>query len=209
MSDSQSNLEPDFKIKVATEAQEREAIYQFRYNIYVEEMGRVQTYADHQQRIIREPLDDTGVLFSAYESGLLIGTARMNYSRASNLDYYADFYEMSKVGHFHPLRTAITTKFMIKPEYRGGTLAFRLTTALYAQAIKNRIRYIFIDVNDHLVDFFSKLGSHIHKTGNHPEYGDVTVMLLDMEDINLFEKLRSPFRKEYHAYFNSHKLVTD
>ena len=42
------------EIKVVTQPQEREAIYQFRYATYIEEMGRVQAYADHQQKIISD-----------------------------------------------------------------------------------------------------------------------------------------------------------
>jgi len=36
-----------------------EAIYRFRYQIYVDEMGKRLSYADHEQRMLYDPLDQT------------------------------------------------------------------------------------------------------------------------------------------------------
>jgi len=77
---------------VATDA-EREAVYRFRYDIYVEEMGRQQQYADHTRRRVVEPFDKTGHVFGAFSHGQLIGTVRTNCARDSDLDYYTDLYE--------------------------------------------------------------------------------------------------------------------
>jgi hypothetical protein len=115
---------------------------------------------------------------------------------------------MFKVGNFHPSRTSLTTKLMIKPEYRKTTLAVRLAIATYRQGLKDGIRYDFIDANSHLINFFSGLGYRVHRTANHPEYGDVTIMVLDLEDINHLESIRSPFRKEYYNFLNSGEIDT-
>ena len=195
------------QIKLVTLPQEREEIYSFRYSIYVEEMGRVQFYADRTNKRICEPLDNNCRLFAAYDNGEIVGTIRTNFSKESELDYYADFYQMNKVGTYHPYRTSITTKLMIKPEYRKGTLAVRLASIGYANARKAGIRYDFIDVDPHLVDFFTRLGYRFHKRSNHPEYGEVTIMIADLEDINHFESIKTPIVREYHAFTKSQQLV--
>jgi hypothetical protein len=195
------------QIKLVTLPQECEEVYSFRYSIYVEEMERVQLYADRENKRICEPLDDNCSLFAAYENGEIIGTIRTNFSRDSDLDYYADFYQMNRVGQYHPNNTSITTKLMIAPKYRKGTLAVRLASIAYANARKARIRYDFIDVDPHLVDFFTRLGYRFHRRGSHPEYGNVTIMIADLEDINHFESIKSPIIKEYHAFIKSQQLV--
>jgi Acetyltransferase (GNAT) domain len=194
------------QIKLVTDPEDLEIVYQFRYAIYVEEMSRVQIYADHKQKRICEPLDATASIFAAYQNGSIVGTLRLNYSKRSDLSYYEEFYAMSQVGYFHQQRTSITTKLMLKPEYRKGTLAVRLANAAYALYLKDRIRYDFIDANPHLIPFFEGLGYRIHKTDHHSEYGDVTVMVLDLEDINYLEKIGSPFRREYQKFFSSHQF---
>ncbi|MGB8698441.1 MAG: GNAT family N-acetyltransferase, partial [Thermosynechococcaceae cyanobacterium] len=177
-----------------------------RFKLYPEEMSRIQFYADHEKKRIFEPLDATASIFAAYENGAIVGTLRLNYSKRSDLSYYEEFYVMSQVGYFHQQRTSITTKLMLKPEYRKGTLAVRLANAAYALALKDRIRYDFIDANPHLIPFFEGLGYRIHKTDYHPEYGDVTVMVLDLEDINYLEKISSPFRREYQNFFSRYQF---
>jgi len=42
-------------------SEDMERVAEFRYRIYVEEMGRMQMYADHGRRRIYEPFDQTGV----------------------------------------------------------------------------------------------------------------------------------------------------
>jgi hypothetical protein len=191
------------EIKLVTSDQERAEIYSFRYSIYIEEMGRLQYYADRENKRICEPLDNNASLFAAYDNGEIVGTLRTNFSRDSDLDYYPDFYEMNRVGQYYPQRTSIMTKLMIAPKYRKGTLAFRLASIAYANALKARIRYDFIDTKDRLVDFYTRLGYRFHKRGNHPEYHSVTVMIADLEDINHFISIKSPIVKEYNAFMNS------
>lgn len=53
------------KIRLATTEADRRAVYRFRYEVYVNEMKRVQTYADHEQRVIEELLDKTGYILIA------------------------------------------------------------------------------------------------------------------------------------------------
>ena len=104
------------QIKLVTDPDQLEEVYRFYYTIYVEEMSRIQFYADHEQKRIFEPLDATANIFAAYQNGSIIGTLRLNYSRRSDLSYYDELYEMSQVGYFHQQRTSITTKLMIMPK---------------------------------------------------------------------------------------------
>src|SRR4051812_6581919 len=63
-------------IRHADSLDDRQRIFRFRYEIYVEEMGRHQKYADHSARTVVEPFDATGHLFLAMEGDRIVGTAR-------------------------------------------------------------------------------------------------------------------------------------
>ncbi len=49
----------------ARSEEEKEAVYRFRYEIYVSEMGRYAGIADHENLRFREPEDDTARIFYA------------------------------------------------------------------------------------------------------------------------------------------------
>ena len=59
--------------------EEKEAVYRFRYEIYVAEMGRYRGIADHERRLFREPEDDTARIFYAAKGGEVVATSRFNW----------------------------------------------------------------------------------------------------------------------------------
>ena len=66
------------EVQIASTEAEREAIYRFRYDIYVEEMGRYQATADHDRRRLFEPEDINGNhVFAVDDRGDVVGVARV------------------------------------------------------------------------------------------------------------------------------------
>ncbi|MBX9693034.1 MAG: GNAT family N-acetyltransferase [Cyanobacteria bacterium] len=182
------------RIKQAETEKELHQLYQFRYQIYVDEMARTQLHADHQKRIIVEPLDETGLNIIALDDDTVVGGLRTNFSKNSELSYYADLYEMDRLGKYHPGYTSITTKLMVRKDLRKGRLAIQLAQAAYVAAVKEGILFDFIDCNDHLLGFFKLLGyRQISQKISHKEYGEVTPLVLTLNDIDYFRKIGSPF----------------
>lgn len=184
-------------IRQAITEPDRQRVFRFRYEIYVEEMGRQQTYADHVARTIEEPFDTTGHLFLAEdEAGRIVGTLRTNFGRDTDFDYYHALYGMDCVGRYAPDRVSITTKLMIRLEFRGGTLAFRLCTACYRHNILQGILFDFIDCNPHLEDHFQRLGYRRYRSRiQHPEYGYVLPLVLPVTDLGHLESIGSPWAR--------------
>jgi hypothetical protein len=182
--------------KVRTESEARD-VFRFRYEIYIDELGRTQTYADHAARIIEEPLDACGNLFCAYDGARLVGTVRSNYSARSPLEDYADYvslYQMQRCGTAHPHSTSVTTKLVIAPGYRGSTLPYRLAAATYCEGLADGVSFDFVDVYPARVPFFERLGYRVHlPEAQHPEYGTVIVMRLSMRDAQHLAQVGSPF----------------
>ncbi len=66
-------------IRLAETSEDRQRVFRFRYEIYVEKMKRPQTYADHAARSVEEPLDGTGRIYLAEDDqGHVVGTVRSN-----------------------------------------------------------------------------------------------------------------------------------
>lgn len=191
---------PDIRI-VKTTA-ELEHVYQFRYKIYVDEMGRKQNYADHRRKTIIEPLDKTGYIFGAFDNGEVVGTLRVNFAKQSDLGYYEELYNMRSVGESHPNYTSIVTKLIVDHNHRFGRLAVRLCQAAYVFGLENEIKFNFMDCNQHLVGFFTFFGYEVY-TANviHPEYGKVTPMRCNSLDIDLLKQRKSPLAKSYENFF--------
>lgn len=181
------------KVRTVSDA---EAVFRLRYEVYVEELGRTQRYADHAARRIEEPLDASANVFCAYEGARLVGTVRSNYTRRSSLGEYEALYEMKRCGAAHPLNTSVTTKLVVAPDHRRSTLAYRLAVATYHVGLCDGILFDFVDVYPARVPFFERLGYRVHiPRAVHPEYGAVIVMRLGMRDAEHLAAVDSPFMR--------------
>ncbi|MBT3556155.1 MAG: hypothetical protein HN644_11125 [Rhodospirillales bacterium] len=58
---------------------EKRAVYRLRYDVYVEEMGRYQSIADHKNRLLIEPEDDYSRLYMAVANDEVLGTMRLTW----------------------------------------------------------------------------------------------------------------------------------
>lgn len=195
-----------FEIRLTETAEEREQVFKFRYRVYIEEMGKKQHYADHKQKKSKEPLDSSAHIFAAFQNGQIVGTARTNFSRNSNLEYYPQLYKMYEVvGDAHPQYTSISTKLIIQKELRGSLLFVELAQVLYKHLLLEGIKFDFSDCDSPVTVFFKKLGYQVVGKENHPEYGEGNIMMLDVINLEHLEKINSPFKEVCKNFFNTNK----
>src|ERR1700730_11061105 len=70
------------RVHVAESEEEREAVFRFRYSVYVEELGRKLGNADHSRRRVEDVDDDklyTKLLYTTDGDGALTGTIRVRH----------------------------------------------------------------------------------------------------------------------------------
>ncbi len=183
-----------YSVRRAVTPSDRDAIFRLRYLVYVEEMHRSQRYADHERKLITDPLDATAVLLGLWDDDACIGTVRSNKLRDSYVGEYCDLYGLGELSPADVAVTSITTRFMIARPYRHTRLTLRLVVANYDIGIDEGIAYDFMDCNHHRTRTFEKLGYKIHRPSvQHPEYGDVAVMRLALLDIDHLNTVASPF----------------
>jgi len=180
-------------IRLVSTPEELESLYQFRYQVYVEEMKRAQVYANHLTRRIEDPLDRGGYNFAAFQGDEVVGAVRVNFPRVSSIAYYESFLDMRWADRFRPSATSICTRLMVAPRLRRTSLAVRLAQVSYRFGLFNKIRYNFVDCDDCLTRFFAHLGYIFHQRAEHPEYGIGNVMRLDLLDRARLAQTRSPF----------------
>ena len=197
-----------WRLEVVTANDALDALYAFRYRIYVEEMARPQKYADHAKRRICDPLDDCGYNIVALDAaGQISGCVRVNLARDGALDYYSDLLGLKAVGAEHPATTSVCTRLMILPEHRGTTLATRLSCASFELGLNYGVVWNFLDCNDHLVGFFARMGYERTHTAIHEEYGRVNVMRLNIRDYSRLRATGSIFQKNLERYHRRQRPV--
>lgn len=182
-----------FTLHQAKTQQDLDAIYRFRYEVYVEQMQRNQQYADHINRRIEEPLDEVAINLYACSNDRVAGVVRLSYWANSNLDKYVELYQLNTFNHFADW-VSITTKLMIAEQFKGTRLGLMICMKTYETGCTKDTRFNFIDCNAHLVGYFLKLGYRFYMDDiMHPEYGSVTPMVLVNQDLAYLKHIRSPF----------------
>lgn len=182
-------------IRPVHRAHEVAAIQHQRYAIYVEELGYPQRYADPATRRVAEPLDDTGVLFGAFDGDRLVGSVRVNHGSDGDLLEYVELFGLRRFGRWFPEGVSIVTKLMIEPAYRRGTLLARIGQALYRHTVQTRPRtqFCMVDSVPEHAGFFLRLG--YRPIGPHfldPAAGVVLPMAFPVFDLEHFRRVRSP-----------------
>ena len=107
-----------FDIRLAESQEDLEALYRFRYKIYVEEMGRVKHDADHLNKKIRDDLDDGGHNLLAFKQGKLVGAARINLNQSIS-PFYLDFYKIFEQKGTTTNNVSIVTRLMLAAEVKS------------------------------------------------------------------------------------------
>lgn len=66
-------------IGIAETEEEKRAVYRLRYDVYVEEMGRYQSVADHEQRMFYEDCDEHSRIRFVAIDGEVVATSRFTW----------------------------------------------------------------------------------------------------------------------------------
>lgn len=187
-------LAMSIEVRLARGRVELLKLFRFRYAIYVEEMGRKLMHADHSSQTIEDPLDSTGYNMIALEDGHIVGALRANIGTETDFGKYIELYEMGRAGACFPEHVSMTSKFMVSPQHRGGTVAVRLALACFEFGCVHDIYFDFMDTNRHLEATYQRLGYCAYKgRGVHPEYGDVLPMVLSLTNEQHLRSIHSPY----------------
>lgn len=186
---------PSISIRRATSDAEREAIYRFRYEIYVGEMGKVRlSQADHAHRWLKDENDEHATLYGAYDAeGAVIGTVQVI---SGERHIPPAFYNVPHFDQFVQLPAqalSFTSRLMVAPGKRGGQAMTALVGRAYADGLIEGRHFNFCVCSPGLVDLYEHLG-YRRFSGNlvDPVVGYQVPLVLAARDREHLEAIHSP-----------------
>lgn len=179
------------EIKFALSPAERLAVFQFRYAVIVQEMGVAIPAANHLDKTVRDPEDETGHLFCAFVGGKLVGSARMNVLSVGQVSPHCELLRLSELPCHDGM--SVCSRFLVATEYRGSLLAIRVMRAMFRFMRESQIVYDFILVKNDLVQLYERIGYQRYGDAvTHPEIGDAIPLRLGIFDDEYLRSIRSP-----------------
>ena len=189
-------MRSDIQIALAESEEEKRAVYHFRYNVYVEEMGKYRTVADHQRRMFYEPCDAHSRIFYATENGEVVATARTTWGGDAPLPQrMIEQYQLAPfLAELPESAISVGERGMVALRLRGTDLFLRLIGASLRFANEHRIQLCFGDCEPHLLNLYLGLGQRTYsrKNVNSPEAGYLIPILLVPEDVAYLRQINSP-----------------
>jgi hypothetical protein len=181
---------------VTTDVQ-REQVYRFRYEIYVQELGRYGDVADHENRRLVEVEDEVARLKLVKNGEQVIGTARLSWGGVPDAlnERIVDQYDLQPfldaVPHEH---LAVGERLMFAPEYRGGPLLFKFVSESLTQFREMGIQLFFGDCEPHLLNSYQSLGyrPYTRRHVNKPETGYLIPIVFVTGDLDYLKSIGSP-----------------
>lgn len=181
------------QIHIAQTEAERQAIYRFRYQIYIQELGKQLEKADHQQQILCEPIDENSTLFFVEEQGEIIATCRVAFGCDTAIpDDWKERFELAAFDVYPCESFAFLSRLMVARRFRGLPLTNDLLRAAYALARAKHIRFAFAHCRPPLVSLYRNMGWRIYRESfEDSEVGIQMPMVLVLEDENHLRSVNS------------------
>jgi hypothetical protein len=156
-----------YEIGLAETPDDKDAVYRFRYSVYVEEMGRYQGTADHVRRQLVEAEDDDGWTFYARHGGEVVGTARLSWGghgfSGRQIEEYRLAPFLAELPHEY---LAVGERVMVTPALRGTGLVDELLQQRDEIAIAHDVRIQFGACEPHLLSLYLSQGRRTYADRN-------------------------------------------
>lgn len=198
----------EVQIKIANEEWEKERIYQFRYQVFIEEIAKSLTYVDHKRRQFFDDLDKTSILLYAQTGNKVVGTMRITLGEPDQFPIFLSeiftlhkFKEILNTQRFKGI--GLSTKFAIAPAYRGSTLMYKLVSETVRICQDNNIQFFFGGCNPHLIPLYERVGwRRFTKNFTDDNNGLLVPLLIIPEDTLYLKQVKSPL----YRVFNQRKF---
>jgi hypothetical protein len=161
--------------------EDEEAVYRFRYSVYVEEMGRYQDTADHEGKRLVEPEDERSFIFYARDgNGDVVGTARLSWGGNGFTERQIEEYGLAPfLTELPPAHVALGERVMVRPDLRGTGLVEEILQCRDETALEHDVRIQFSACEPHLLSLYLGQGRRTYATKNinTPEAGYLIPMV--------------------------------
>lgn len=186
------------QVRIAQTAAEHEAVFSFRYRIYVDELKLSPPEADHKQKFLRDTLDDVSVAYALWQGEQVVGSLRVLYfADLKDLVPLVDKFRLQPtLDAFGAETICSTSRFMLDPTVRHGRAILRLMETTYRDGLARGVRFNYGDCSPHLIPFYEHLGYRRYTHAyNDTTYGYKLPILMLWRDHEWFRRVRSPLAR--------------
>lgn len=196
----------------ATTPEEREAIYRFRYRVYVEELHRELGGVDHAARMVRDDEDEKPTAHHFYVGSpeSLEGVVRLRVWEPGGMP--PSFAKKMSMHLFGPaqarLRASEIGRFMIDPARRSGSLMLpsMARTTYEFLAADRQADVSFCYCRPGLVDYYRRLGARPYGAEPFEESEGMEVPLVSvLSDYDYYRRAGSPMAHWVKKHFGPGK----
>jgi len=149
-------------VRRATTEDEREAIYRFRYEVYVHELHRRIGGVDHERRMVRDTHDESGGTIHLYVGppSSIVGVMRVEpWAPGAVPTALFEEYSMAAFPGIAGLATAELARLMVRPSARGRLVVPSLLRASYELLTRDHgTQLAFGSCRPGLVAHYNRLG---------------------------------------------------
>jgi hypothetical protein len=155
------------RIRRAITREEQEAVYRFRYSVYVEEMGRYQATADHINKRLVDPEDGRSWNFYAHDGDGVVASHRCTWGPHGFSDRQIEQYGLEPfVAELPAPALLVGERTMVAAAARGTTVATDLANGATFPIPDDDICVAFGACEPHLVSYYARLGTYPYAARN-------------------------------------------
>lgn len=187
---------PAFRVVLADSAEERAAVYAFRYHVYVREMGKTALPgADHGRGWIRDSEDEAARLFAVRAESRLVATLRSARGAGALGETFAPLVAARPaLAALEAGRIGVSGRLMVSEDLRGSLALYRLLGAAYDDALESGVEADLCVCAPALVGLYQHLGyRRIGEARSEPSLGLRVPMALIVRDLEHLKAVGSPF----------------
>jgi Cyclic nucleotide-binding domain/Acetyltransferase (GNAT) domain len=145
------------EIRIAETVEEREAVFRFRYAIYVEEMGRYKDVADRVDRRLADPEDEWSWIIYAVDGDEIVGTLRMTWGGAGFSDRQMRQYGLQPFLDELPRKVlAVGERAMMSAMWRGEDVLAQLGSVIEPLLESHGVKAVFGACEPHLLSCYCR-----------------------------------------------------
>jgi GNAT superfamily N-acetyltransferase len=191
-------------------AEAREQCYRLAYEIFCEEMGALRESADHGLRMVRDAAIEKAHLLCARIDGELAGAMGILIGTEQPFpDHFEHGFDIARfLGVVPRSRMALNIRFLVRPQFRGTPVPFRLMLESQNYQIRQGIVLSFCDCQPHLLGLYQSLGFRpCAPLFEQPGFGMMAPLLFCLADYGHLRSIQSPLLRYYPKALDNPELA--
>ncbi len=197
-------------VRIAETPTDREAIFRFRYRVFVEELGRQSGSADHGARLMYDELDKHAVLLYARdEAGQIVATARTNIMRPEEVpEHLKIVFSIHRFSSFQDCVVSFSSWGMIAREWRQTPLMQHMIIQLYHVLKQREVHFDFCHCRPAMVHAYESFGARRYADNFvDPDAGYQVPLVTVLNDVGYFKRVNPVIYGLSRRYKNDQRSV--